>query len=515
MSEPAPASLLQSAFGSMRIRLTLWYSAVLALVLLFLSLTIYWIVKKSMMERTDADLTQLAGSFLATFNAELQDPENPDGIVSAAHQSMVEHNYRDHTFAVLDASGNVLADSRTLLPSDNLNGANDSSNSGTDSSKTDGSAARDSIDACIAATAWDRSFRTASVGHHQFRCYSVPFAAKGGAYRLLIVQSLHAQREVLERVGLAFEWLVPLALLLAATGGYFLARKSLAPVLAMSVQTDRITAHNLHQRLPVQNPAGELGRLATTFNRLLDRLDQAFDRQRRFIADAAHELRTPVAILRGEAEVAISQPSRSPAEYRESLVALHEEAKRLAKIVEDLFTLTRADSGQQALTRLQFYLDELVAECARSIRTLANGKQISLAVDAASELPICADETLLRRMLLNLLDNAVKYTPAGGSISISCRAVPSGVEIAVADNGPGIPSQLQSRIFERFFRVDPARSRGAGVGEMEGGAGLGLSIARWIAEAHNGRLDLSRSDGSGSVFTVFLPQDTKPAPSGS
>ncbi|MFY9752936.1 MAG: ATP-binding protein [Candidatus Acidiferrales bacterium] len=513
-SDPESTSPSGSMFGSMRVRLTLWYSAVLAVALLLLSLTIYWIVRKSMMERTDADLAQLASSFLTTFNAELKDAENPGGILPAARQAMIEHNYRDHTFAILDGSGAVVANSRDLL--------------GTGGSPVEGSAiaarsmAPDSLPACVAATAApDHPFRTVSLSRHQFRCYSSPFTAERNNYHLLIVQSLHAQREVLERVSLAFGWLIPLALLLAATGGYFLARKSLAPVLAMSVQTSRITASNLHERLAVQNSSGELGRLATTFNRLLDRLDQAFDRQRRFIADASHELRTPVAILRGEAEVAIAQPSRTAAEYREFLIVLHDEATRLAKIVEDLFTLTRADSGQHLLSSREFYLDELVAECARAVRTLADARRISLTVDASPDLQISADEALLRRMLINLLDNAIKYTRPGGAVRISCRASFFGVEIAVADNGPGIPAALHTRIFERFFRVDPARSRGtresaartAGESTSESGAGLGLSIARWIAEAHDGRLELSRSDAAGSTFTAFLPRDARPAPS--
>jgi two-component system OmpR family sensor kinase len=497
MSEPQLWSRFGPLIAPMRIRLTLWYSAVLTLVLVFLSLTIYWIVEKSMMERTDADLGQLAASFLTTFNAEMQDTAGSGDILAALRQSMIEHNYRDHAFVVLDAAGVVLADSHDVLASATLDAGPDAGHS----------PGPDAFRACTTAAApLDRAFRAAWSGRRQYRCYFDPFAAEGKTYRLLIVQSLHAQREVLERVGLAFEWLIPLALLLAATGGYFLARKSLAPVLAMSIQTDLITASNLHQRLPVRNSADELGRLATTFNRLLDRLDQAFEQQRRFIADASHELRTPVAILRGEAEVAISQLSRSPAEYRESLVVLHQEAKRLAKIVEDLFTLTRADSGQHPLSLQDFYLDELVTECARSVRALADGKQISLVVEAEPELEIRADEALLRRMLLNLLDNAIKYTPAGGFVRLSCSTVNSGVEIAVADNGPGVPGELQSRIFERFFRVDLARSRGAG----EGGAGLGLSIARWIAEAHDGRLELTRSDASGSTFTAFLPRTNKP-----
>jgi signal transduction histidine kinase len=252
----------------------------------------------------------------------------------------------------------------------------------------------------------------------------------------------------------------------------------------------------------VQNPADELGRLAFSFNSLLDRLDQSFDRQRRFIADASHELRTPVAILSGEAEVALSRNSRTLEEYRDSLTTLHREAKRLARIVEDLFTLTRADSGQYPLSPQDFYLDELVASCVHSARTLALAKNITLTVNTPGELPIRADESLLRRLLLNLIDNAIKFTPPGGCITVASQAASGGFEVTVSDTGPGIPEELRSRIFERFFRVDPARSR---AGTPDGGAGLGLSIALWIAEAHEGRLQLVRTESAGSTFSVFLP----------
>ncbi|MGB7470816.1 MAG: ATP-binding protein, partial [Candidatus Acidiferrum sp.] len=257
---------------------------------------------------------------------------------------------------------------------------------------------------------------------------------------------------------------------------------------------------------PVLHPNDELGRLATTFNDLLDRLDQSFERQRRFIADASHELRTPLAILRGEAEVALSQPGRKAEDYHESLAILHEETSRLIKIVEDLFTLTRADSGQYLLSPEDVYLEELVADCAHSARTLAREKNIELSVDAASECLVRGDTALLRRMILNVMDNAIKYTPAGGRVEISCRAATNGFEVHVADTGPGIPPELHARIFERFFRADPARSRSA----REGGAGLGLSIALWIAQAHHGRLELVRSDAAGSHFAMYLPA-TSPA----
>jgi signal transduction histidine kinase len=269
----------------------------------------------------------------------------------------------------------------------------------------------------------------------------------------------------------------------------------------MGAHAQRIGATNLHERLPVLNANDELGRLATIFNDLLDRLDQSFERQRRFIADASHELRTPLAILRGEAEVAMSQQGRKAEDYLESLRILHEETSRLIKIVEDLFTLTRADSGQYLLSPEDVYLEEVVADCAHSARTVAREKRIELGVDASSECLVRGDQALLRRMILNLLDNAIKYTTEGGRVDIACRAVPTGFEIDITDTGPGIPAEMHSRIFERFFRADPARSRSG----REGGAGLGLSIALWIAQAHNGRLELVRSNATGSHFAVYLP----------
>jgi heavy metal sensor kinase len=270
----------------------------------------------------------------------------------------------------------------------------------------------------------------------------------------------------------------------------------------MSSQAGRIGAANLHERLAVHNERDELGQLARSFNSLLDRLSESFERQRRFMADASHELRTPVAILRGEAEVALSQQARSLEEYRESLSVLHQEAERLTHIVEDLFTLTRADAGQYPLQPRDFYLDELVAECAHSARTLALAKKISLTFDGAAESPIHADESLLRRMILNLLDNAIKYTPEGGRVAVTCRRQGDEYTLSITDTGTGIPAELQPRIFERFFRADEARSRSQSDG---GGAGLGLAISRWIAEAHQGRLELTRSDSTGSTFTASLP----------
>jgi len=261
-------------------------------------------------------------------------------------------------------------------------------------------------------------------------------------------------------------------------------------------------AARLQDRLAVANERDELGQLAVSFNQLLERIERSFEQQRRFVADASHELRTPVAILRGEAEVTLARPERSAEEYRETLAILRDESQRLARIIEDLFTLTRADAGQYPLTLRDGYLDEFASEALVRARSLALAKNIALTSSIEPDLPICSDEVLLGRMLLNLLDNAIKYSPPGGKVELICRRREENYEVSVCDDGPGIPADLQSRIFERFFRADKARARAEG---DSGGAGLGLAIARWIAEVHHGRLELTQSDASGSTFTVLLP----------
>ena len=482
-------------FDTLRARLTLWYSVVLALLLLVFSLTSYFLFSGAENRRTDADLAELANSFLVTFHDELKDPDESGGWQAAAQQAMLEHRVRGDVLLLVDAAGKIAASSADIMP------PNDPANS---------IAARALASSGFqrfveAASQSGRSYQTIAGEKGGFRAYATRFSANGQTWLLMILRSRHSQQEMLEEIRVAFAWLIPLGVLLAGVGGYFLARRSLAPVAAMGKQAERIGAVNLHERLEVRNANDELGRLAQTFNDLLDRLDQSFERQRRFISDAAHELRTPVSILRGEAEVALSQASRSPEEYRESLAVLHEEAQRLARVVEDLFTLTRADAGEYRLAQNDFYLDELVADCVRATRALAQAKNITLVAATAEEMPVRGDEDLLRRMILNLLDNAIKYTPAGGSISVACDSARDGYELSVTDSGPGIPVDMQSRIFERFFRADRARSRT--------GAGLGLSIARWIAEAHLGRIELVHSDATGSKFSVRIPASSDILPS--
>jgi two-component system OmpR family sensor kinase len=478
---------------SVRVRLTLWYAGVLAVVLVVLAFATYFILRQSTAQRADSSLAELGDAFLTTLRAEMKDEAGPETLKRAALEAIAEHRFRDHVYVVLDPTGALVVSSRdlpTALPTSSQEESSRIVNS-------------DSFRALVKSSSRaDRVLQNVKGEKGGYRGYVRHFVENGQAYTLVVLQSLHSQKEMFRELAQTFALGIPIAVLLASAGGYFLAYKSLAPVVAMSTQAGRIGAATLHERLPVKNEKDELGHLARSFNQLLDRLDQSFDRQRRFMADASHELRTPVAILRGEAEVALSRPDRKPEEYRESLAVLRAESQRLTHIVEDLFTLARADAGQYPLSPHDFYLDELVADCARTTRTLALAKRITLNCDAAQELPIHADEALLRRMILNLLDNAFKYTAEGGSVSVAGRREGAEYALSTTDTGPGIPVELQPRIFERFFRADRARSRAESDG---GGAGLGLSIARWIAEAHHGRLELTRSNASGSTFTAYLP----------
>jgi heavy metal sensor kinase len=475
---------------SVRVRLTVWYAALLAVFLVVLALATYLIFWRSTLQRTDSNLSELSDAFLTTFYSELPDHQGTEAPRAAAEAAITEHRFREHAFVILDGAGRLLISSNELP-----------SKSPEESVPAELLSSADFRRVVDASRSSERAFGNVPGGEPGYRGTARRFSAQGQSYTLVILQSLRAQQEMLEGVQETFAWVIPLAVVLASAGGYFLARKSLAPVVAMSTQAERIGAANLHERLPVHNPRDELGQLAASFNQLLERVAESFERQKRFVADASHELRTPVAILRGESEVALSRAERTATEYRESLSLVHSEARRLSRIVEDLFTLTRADAGQYPLEPRDFYLDELVADCVHATRALAQAKRITLSCDMIEDLPIHADEGLLRRLILNLLDNAIKYTPPCGSISVSSSRSVGEYSVSIKDTGPGIPGDLQPKIFERFFRVDKARAHS----DANGGAGLGLSIARWIAEAHHGRLILTQSDSGGSTFTAFLP----------
>ncbi len=297
---------------------------------------------------------------------------------------------------------------------------------------------------------------------------------------------------------------LPFGVAAAGLGGYSLARRALAPVDRMSERARLITAERLKERLPVDNPDDELGRLATVFNETLTRLESSFEQMRRFTADASHELRTPLTVIRSVGEVGL-RGRRDEVAYREIIGSMLEEVDRLARLVDRLLMLSRADTGQSKLSTDIVDLSELADEVAAQLGVLAEEKQQSITLERNGAPRWTGDRLVLRQALLNLVDNAIKYSPVGGRITIRVAESPAAAVVEVSDTGPGIPEELQSRIFDRFYRLDKSRSRD------NGGTGLGLSIAKWAVEVNGGQLTLEKTNGVGSTFRITLPQ-TKPAP---
>jgi len=267
----------------------------------------------------------------------------------------------------------------------------------------------------------------------------------------------------------------------------------------MAEQAREITGSNLNRRLEIGHAAEELAVLAASFNELLARLDESFEAMRRFVADASHELRTPIAVIRGEADVALSH-DRGAAEYQDSLAIVLDESRRLSRLVDDLLNLARADAGRVKLEVQEFYFNELLTECCRSMQNLAGASDITLDCRSPGDVQFRGDEGLLRRLVINLLDNAIRYTQSGGKVSTTLEADPARVLIRISDTGVGIPPEAAPHVFDRFYRADKSRSR------QDGGFGLGLAIVKWIAESHNGSVELTRNPGPGTTFTVTLPR---------
>jgi heavy metal sensor kinase len=336
-----------------------------------------------------------------------------------------------------------------------------------------------------------------------YRVHVRPAPLDGPPMRLIAAYPLHDTEAALDRIRHAFAVVVPLLLVVASAGGYFLARRSLSPVAAMAERASAIGASTLHERLPVPVQDDELGGLARVINDLLDRLERAFAQQRRFMADASHELRTPTAILRTEADVTLSRDARPEAEYRASVGVMRDAARRLTRIVDDLFLLARADAGHQVVRADDMHVEDVVDDAVRAMRPLADQRGVRLALQGVVEAPMRGDADLIGRLVLNLLDNAVKYSPIGGVVSVELAATDAGWTITITDAGPGIPADAHERVFERFFRVDVARSRVEQ--SATSGAGLGLAIARRIAEAHGGTLVLAASSPGCTVFCATLP----------
>jgi heavy metal sensor kinase len=296
---------------------------------------------------------------------------------------------------------------------------------------------------------------------------------------------------------LAFLAALPVALAGAWFAGYGLARRALEPLSQMTRHAEQITPDRLGDRLPVENPDDELGHLGRVFNETLDRLENAFEQMRRFTADASHELRTPLTSIRSVGEVSL-QSDRTREEYRETIGSMLEEANRLTRLVENLLTVSRADAGQYRLQQTPIDVLDLTRESAALLDVLVDEKSQHLRLEGDQAATVVGDRLVLRQAIVNILHNAIKFSPHNGDISVTTTQQGHDVRIRIADSGPGVAEEDRGKIFQRFYRADKSRSSDSG------GAGLGLSIAQWAVQAHGGKITVESGSG-GCIFQIAIP----------
>jgi len=460
---------------SFRFRLTLWYVALFSLLFVGFGIFLHGLLSKDLRTRLDQSLTSEANTTSALLEDELV--EEKGDVRLAATEAVAGLRLHGSRVGILQGS-RLLASSAPVSQRES--------------------------DAVVGAASSDGVLALPQLGPNGARAATHHLEALGRTFLIFSIAPLDSIAVDLGVVRRVIFLALPLLLGLAGIGGYLLATHSLAPLNWMAAQAREITGSNLNRRLEIGHPAEELLVLAASFNELLARLDQSFESMRRFVADASHELRTPIAVIRGEADVALSH-DRAAGEYKESLAIVLDESRRLSRLVDDLLNLARADAGRVKLDVHEFYFNDLLAECCRSMQTLAGASEVALECRSPGDVQFRGDEALLRRLVINLLDNAIRYTPPGGQVSAELEAGPARVLIRISDTGVGIPPEAAPHVFDRFYRADRARSR------QDGGFGLGLAIVKWIAEAHNGTVELSRNSGPrnsgpGTTFTVTLPR---------
>lgn len=448
---------------SLRLWLTLWYLLTLGLILLLFAAFLYVQLRHSLLAQMDAVLQAAATQAAANVQ-----PDNNRLVFQNADNQPAGANF---VVYLTDGHGDLWGRSGRTV-------------------------------AIPPPTTAQSGARTLAVGDDAWRVYSLPTRAGAISGWIQVMGDLDPIKDTLDRLLTLMLVGGPLALALAGLGGAFLAGRALAPIARITRTAQAISGSDLNRRLHYQGPSDEIGRLAATFDAMLDRLQAAFVREQRFTGDAAHELRTPLTALKGQIGVTLSQP-RQAQQYAESLRGMEGQVDRLIRLSNDLLFMARLEQGQFARSRENIGVADLLGAVIDQVRPLADAKGITLSQTTPPGLTMQGDLDLLIRLFLNLLDNAVKFTPINGRIGVNATSEKSGLHIAVTDSGPGIAPEHLPHLFERFYRIDAARTRSIAASS---GAGLGLSIAHEIARAHGGQIEVISQAGQGAIFTVVFPR---------
>jgi heavy metal sensor kinase len=467
-------SAIRSGF-SLRVRLTLWYGSALLLILIAVALALYTVLARDLRNQVDQSLEEAA---VAAVRALEQQGAGPFISFEALAVEFPELAVLDKFFQIFSPAGKITIQSPHVRQHD----------------------IPLSPTALEAALLGRSTFESAKFrGEPPLRLLSVPI--RRGALLVNVVQvgtSLHPVEHTLRRLLAVFLIATPVALLVALAGGWFLAGRALKPVEAITQAAQRIAAGDLTQRLTAPPSSDEIGRLAATFNTMIARLDASFRQVHRFTGDASHELRTPLTVMKGETELALRRP-RPAEDYKLVLESNLEEIERMSRIVDELLFLARTDLGEVRMESKPVRLDALVEDIQRQAAVLGQDQQVRVVAGTSEPVTVQGDELRLRELILNLVDNAIKYSHRGGTVSLALTRDKDHARLSIADSGIGIPPEEQARIFDRFYRTDAARAHD------KKGTGLGLSICKWIAEAHQGRIEVQSTMGQGSQFTVVLP----------
>jgi heavy metal sensor kinase len=454
-------------------KFTIWYSGILALILVVFSSAVYMYFENSLMNSIDTKIKSIAD----VLSSSLTDSRNQGvlGNFERYLENVLGKKPKGKFIQIIDPSGKIDAKMNDMetdvvpVPFSTME-----------------KAAKGEI---VYETVENLSSRT--------RMVTIPFIENKQVSFVQVGASLADFDETMRKLLIIMIIGIPTSLSVTVIVGYFMAKKSLKPVDQIRKAAVKISSSNLDERIDIKGRRDELSRLAETFNAMISRLKDSFQRINQFSIDVSHELKTPLTILKGETEVALRK-ERSNEEYRHLLQSNLEEIDRMAQIIDDLLLLSKADRKDVKLNIENISLRDLIADVCMKMKIFADKKKISLVVDELADVRLSGDELKLRRMLWNIIENGIKYTPKDGTVTVSSYTNNGCVCIDVRDNGIGISADDIEYIFDRFYRADRSRKR-------ESGSGLGLSISKWIAEAHKGVIEVTSQPAQGSLFLIKLP----------